>query len=379
MTGGHDGSAGAQCAGDRQRGGTLVILGHEVGLAVTLTKDAASQTGERLIAAAAEAAQQPIVPQEDGPAAPRPTAGQMPAPDHDRRALAEAMRYKIDHQTRYAFARPVTLQPHRLLVTPRSGAELKLLDLSVDAGPDTAIAWTDDVFANRIATLSFEGPRERLKIAVTATVEQNAPAYPVFTIALAAHHYPFAYSDDDRTDLGALLVPLRGPDAEQVAAWSRAFVAGPGTDTLALLKDINAGIVAGAVAGIVYRVRDEEGTQSPAETLRLKSGTCRDIAALFIDAVRHLGFGARAVSGYLYDPGGSTGDAGSTHAWAEVYLPEAGWITFDPTHQRIGDAGLIPVAVARYNGQIMPLTGGYLGTAQDAAGMEVTVRVTALS
>src|SRR5690606_18824325 len=98
------------------------------------------------------------------------------------------------------------------------------------------------------------------------------------------------------------------------------------TDTLSLLKDLNNGVL----GDILYRVRDEQGTQTPAETLTLKSGSCRDIAGLFIEAGRHLGFGARAVSGYLFDPEQQADDSGSTHAWAEIYLPGAGWIAFDP-------------------------------------------------
>lgn len=283
------------------------------------------------------------------------------------------MRLQIVHQTRYRYHRPVLLQPHRLLVTPRSGHELRLVDLHIDAGADATIAWTDDVFANRIATIGFGSARDDLLISAAMTVELDAPDYPLFTIAIDAHHYPFAYSADEHADLGALLRPRPDEGTAQVAAWAQGFVAGPGTDTLALLKDLNAGIV----PMVAYRMRDEEGTQAPAETLSLASGSCRDIAALFIEAARHLGFGARAVSGYLHDP--EQQDVGSTHAWAEVYLPGAGWISFDPTHQRIGDAHLIPVAVARHNGQIMPVTGGYVGAPGDAIGMAVSVSVTPIS
>ena len=110
--------------------------------------------------------------------------------------------------------------------------------------------------------------------------------------------------------------------------------------------------------------------------MALASGSCRDIAALFIEAARCLGFGARAVSGYLFDPQANADDPGSTHAWAEVYLPGAGWIAFDPTHRRLGGASLIPVAVARSNRQIMPIAGGYVGTPEDFIGMDVAVKVT---
>ena len=121
----------------------------------------------------------------------------------------------------------------------------------------------------------------------------------------------------------------------------------PTMPTYNLLATMNA-----AIRGdFTYRAREEEGTQTPAETLQTKSGTCRDYALLFIEAARALGFGARFVSGYLYDPALDGGDAmqgaGATHAWADVYLPGAGWVEFDPTngadrgrepHPRRGDA-----------------------------------------
>lgn len=284
------------------------------------------------------------------------------------------MRLEIHHQTRYRFTRAVDLQSHRLLVTPRSGAELQLLDIRINAGSDTTIEWTDDVFANRIANVSFRLPTQELLIDVISRVDQTASAFPIFAIGVEAHNYPFDYSDDDRLDLGALLDARLSDDVtedNQVANWARGFIAGQPTDTLALLGDINAGIL----NAVAYRARDEAGTQTPAETLKLASGSCRDIAALFIASVRHLGFGARAVSGYLYDPEASTDDPGSTHAWAEVFLPGAGWIAFDPTHRRMGGAFLIPVAVGRHNARIMPVAGAYVGSAADAAGMEVSVKI----
>jgi transglutaminase-like putative cysteine protease len=274
----------------------------------------------------------------------------------------------IHHQTVYRFGRAVTLLQHRLLFVPRSGHDLRIEAMALVTTPRAEITWSDDIFGNRIATADFAAPADRLEIDIRIDVEQTAPEWPVFQIATDAHSYPFHYDRDELLDLGALLTPSGDP---AVARWANAFIAGNPTDTLALLKDINAGVL-GSVA---YRERDEEGTQSPGETLAKASGSCRDIAALFIDAVRGLGIGARAVSGYLFDPQITAADGGSTHAWAEVYLPGAGWIAFDPTHRRVGGAYLIPAAVARSNGQIMPVTGGYLGTPADALGMTVEVRV----
>ncbi|WP_404714050.1 transglutaminase domain-containing protein [Sphingomonas sp. MMS24-J13] len=283
------------------------------------------------------------------------------------------MRLTIEHSTHYAYCSPVTLQPHRLLLSPRGGHELVVLSHSVQCDPVAEISWTQDIFGNLIATATFPDRTDTLTIVGKAEVDLTAPDWPIFAIDPAAHVYPFAYSLDDMIDLGQ----LREPDwlasgTGDVGTWARGFVAGLQTDTLALLKDLNAGVT----ADIAYRVRDEEGTQSPKQTLDLRSGSCRDIAALFIEAARHLGFGARAVSGYLYDPAAVEGDAGSTHAWAEIFLPGAGWIAFDPTHRRTGGANLVPVAIARNNRQIMPVTGGYLGAAEDFVAMEVSVVVT---
>ena len=111
----------------------------------------------------------------------------------------------------------------------------------------------------------------------------------------------------------------------------------------------------------------EEGTQAPLETLERKSGTCRDFALLFIEAVRSLGFGARFITGYLYDPAldgaqGAMQGSGATHAWAEVYLPGAGWVEYDPTNGLIAGENLIRVAVTRDPSQAIPISGTFAGT-----------------
>jgi transglutaminase-like putative cysteine protease len=158
-------------------------------------------------------------------------------------------------------------------------------------------------------------------------------------------------------------------------SWAQAFVASNPTDTLSLLQDLNAGVA----HCIAYMAREDEGTQSPDQTLTLGQGSCRDLATLFVEAVRSLGLGARIVSGYLHDPSQTlvgSADSGSTHAWSEVYLPGAGWITFDPTNRRMGGANLIPVAVARDIRQAMPVVGSFIGLQSDFQDMTVEVRVT---
>ena len=130
-----------------------------------------------------------------------------------------------------------------------------------------------------------------------------------------------------------------------------------------------------------YAARDEEGTQTPLETLKLGSGSCRDFALLMMEAARRLGMATRFVSGYLYDPaldGGAddgTVGAGYTHAWLQAYLPGAGWVPFDPTNNLLGGTQLIRVGVARDPSQAAPISGSWFGESGDYLGMTVGVTV----
>lgn len=280
---------------------------------------------------------------------------------------------RIHHRTTYRYRQPVELGPHRLMLRPREARDLRLRSSDITVTPDATVTWASDVAGNAVATVTFATPSSTLVIDSAAQVALSAAAYPVFDIAASAISFPFRYSDDEWTDLGALTV-RQYPDEDRLQNWAQGFVAGYPTDTLSLLKDINAGV---SVA-ITYRAREDEGTQSPSQTLSSGLGSCRDLATLFFEAVRSLGFGARAVSGYLHDPTRrllGSADAGSTHAWSEVYLPGAGWVTFDPTNGRVGGANLIPVAVARDIRQAMPVTGSFIGPADALLDMSVAVEV----
>jgi len=281
----------------------------------------------------------------------------------------------IRHRTTYRYRNLVGLGPHRLMLRPRESRDLRLIASEVIVKPDATVTWAQDVYGNAVATAAFQTPADSLVIDSTMELELNAAAWPVFDIAASAIFYPFRYSDDDWTDLGALTIQ-QYPDSEgQLRGWAQAFVRGNPTDTLALLKDLSAGVS----TRINYQSREDEGTQSPTQTLNRGWGSCRDFAVLLVEAARSLGFGARIVSGYLYNPAQDligSADAGSTHAWAEVYVPGAGWITFDPTNRSVGGFNLIPVAVVRDIRQAMPVAGSYVGQANSFAGMSVEVRVT---
>ena len=282
---------------------------------------------------------------------------------------------KIHHKTTYRYRQLVSLGPHRLMLRPRESRDLRLISSEVVVTPAAVVTWAHDVFGNAVAMANFQAMADNLVIDSVAELQLNAAAWPVFDIAAAAIFYPFRYSDDEWIDLGALANQQYPDPAGQLRDWARAFVRSNPTDTLALLKDLSAGVP----GWINYQSREDEGTQSPIQTLNRGWGSCRDFAVLFVEAARSLGFGARIVSGYLYNPDqdfvGSRG-AGSTHAWAEVYVPGAGWITFDPTNRSVGGVNLIPVAVARDIRQIMPVAGSFVGMTDAFQGMTVEVRIT---
>lgn len=281
---------------------------------------------------------------------------------------------KILHRTSYRYNQPVTLQPHRLMLRPRESREVRLRSMDLTIWPPAQVSWAHDVQGNMVATAVFSGMTDTLQIDSRAEIELHAAAWPVFDVAASAITYPFQYHADEWTDLGAMALPQYPDMSGRLKQWSQAFVLGAPTDTLALLKDVNVGIA----AWISYQEREQEGTQSPVETLNRGWGSCRDMALLFVEAVRTLGFGARVVSGYLHNPTsdlyGSSG-AGATHAWAEVFVPGAGWITFDPTNRSVGGADLIPVAVGRDMRLIMPVTGAFAGISQAFVAMSVEVSV----
>ena len=280
----------------------------------------------------------------------------------------------IHHRTIYHYRYAVSLSPHRLMLRPREGRDLRLLSHEVAITPQAQVSWATDVFGNAVATAVFNEMADVLTVDSVAMVDLTAAAWPVFAIAGSALTFPFRYSDEEWTDLGALTARQYADPSQQLQRWAQGFVARDATDTLSLLKDISVGVS----SSISYQSREAEGTQTPIRTLDRGWGSCRDFAVLFAEAVRSLGFGARIVSGYLFNPDqillGSQ-DKGSTHAWVEVFVPGAGWITFDPTNRSMGGANLIPVAVTRDIAQSVPIAGSFVGASDAFGSMDVEVEV----
>jgi transglutaminase-like putative cysteine protease len=206
---------------------------------------------------------------------------------------------RIQHRTIYRFRELVSLAPHRLLLRPRESRELRFVSHELKVSPAATTTLAHDVFGNAVAVATFTSMASTLIIESIGDILLTTTVWPVFDIAASAISYPFRYSDDEWIDLGSLTIAQYSDAGGRLQTWARSFVRSNPTDTLSLLKDLNAGVA----QHVRYQCREVEGTQSPNETLERGLGSCRDFAVLFTEAARKLGFGARLVSGYLHDPG----------------------------------------------------------------------------
>ena len=193
---------------------------------------------------------------------------------------------QIHHRTTYRYRQPVSLGPHRLMLRPRESRDLRLISSELTIDPPATVTFAHDVFGNSVATAHFNVLADRLTIDCVTQLSLDAVAWPVFDVAASAIFYPFRYADDERTDLGALMFQQYADPNGRLRDWAWAFVRGAQTDTLALLKDLCVGVS----AWINYQSREDEGVQSPIQTLDRGWGSCRDFAVLFVEAARCLGF-----------------------------------------------------------------------------------------
>jgi len=285
-------------------------------------------------------------------------------------------RLRIVHTTTYHYNEPVQFNEHRFMCRPRDSHDLRLLETNLVISPPAQVRWVHDAMGNSVLVANFNEMGQELMFESSFVAEHLPQAPDTSSIEAFAEQLPFSYDASEMPDL-ARYVERQYPDPNhQVDAWVREVLATSGNNTLDVLIAITNAIK----AQFTYQSRDEEGTQTPIETLTLGTGSCRDFALFMMEAVRSLGLAARFISGYLYDEallGAETGvvGGGATHAWVNVYLPGAGWLPFDPTNAIVGGQNLIRVATARDPAQAAPLTGSYTGAGNAYQGMTVEVKV----
>ncbi len=295
----------------------------------------------------------------------------------------------IRHVTTYRYRQPVSFGEHRLMLRPREQHDQKIIEMRLGIKPEpSSLRFVEDSFGNHVAIAEFTGQASELSFESIVSLEHLPGETPAIGLDERARTFPVDYTGIDAADLAECL-QRRHPDPDnEIRGWAAQFLPTDGPiDTLDLLGRLSRGIR----QGFLYRRREARGIQPPLETLRLGHGTCRDFALLMIEAARTLGFAARFASGYLasspekpvepdaentVSSASEEGPHGATHAWAQVYLPGAGWVDVDPTCGSVGKAALVTVAVVHDPNDALPLHGTFIGGSCDPLGMDVHVSVT---
>lgn len=267
----------------------------------------------------------------------------------------------LNHVTHYRYDRPVKLGPQVIRLRPAPHSRTRILAYSLRVTPEQHFFnWQQDPQSNFLARIVVPEATRELRIEVDLIAEMAVLNPFDFFVELYAENYPFEYAEGEKRELAPFLE--KQADGERFAAYLASIDRTP-RRTVELLVDLNRHLQ----QDIRYLIRMEPGVQTPEETLQRGCGSCRDSGWLLVQLLRHLGFAARFVSGYLIQlkpdvkpldgPAGAEQDFTDLHAWCEVYLPGAGWIGLDPTSGLLAGEGHIPLACSPEPGSAAPVTG----------------------
>ncbi|MGV8897965.1 MAG: DUF2126 domain-containing protein [Burkholderiaceae bacterium] len=276
-----------------------------------------------------------------------------------------AIRVALHHKTSYQYDRLVTLSPHEVRLRPAPHARTPILSYSLSVTPeDHFINWQQDPYGNYIGRFVFQEKADKLEFTVDLIADMTVINPFDFFVEKYAEHFPFSYPEQLTAELSAYLQSEKsGPLLSEWVAAARSELLPKKLATNDFLVAINQRLQ----GDIGYLLRMEPGVQTPEETLKKRSGSCRDTGWLLVQILREMGLAARFVSGYLIQlradqealdgPSGPEADFTDLHAWTEVYIPGAGWIGLDPTSGMLASEGHIPLACTAMPSSAAPVSG----------------------
>ena len=278
-------------------------------------------------------------------------------------------RLQIRHDTVYSYSEPARFGPWRLMMRPLDSHAIRVVKASLSMSPMGMTRWTYDAYGNCICYFAPGAEASELRVVNNLLIERfPAPLAPL-ELDDPVSMSPLVYSAADRAVLEPFIAPATADRDNAYLEWVRAQVGRPDEPVLEFLQRLNETIH----RNFSYGMRDEVGTQSPSQTVAQSAGTCRDFAWLMIESLRRLGFATRFVTGYLHCPNQTIRGAGATHAWCEVFLPDLGWVEFDPTNGLAESASLIRVGATRTPEEASPMDGVAYGGGTFTIKVEVDV------
>ena len=272
-----------------------------------------------------------------------------------------SIRVALHHKTEYHYDRPVALSPQVVRLRPAPHCRTPIRSYSLKIQPSGHfLNWQQDPFANYLARLVVPEKTTSFVVEIDLVADMTVINPFDFFLDEYALTYPFTYAQEVASDLKPYL--RVGSPSPSLRAYLDQTVVVP-TPTLSFLVELNRKVH----GDVSYLIREEPGVQTPEETLQKRSGSCRDSSWLLVHLLRHFGLAARFVSGYLIQltpdekpidgPEGPTADFTDLHAWAEVYLPGAGWVGLDPTSGLLAGEGHIPLACSPEPSSAAPISG----------------------